>query len=109
MGQSSITSFYACPASDTEVELIIGGLIVYPAFQSPFRLLYSKRYARLISGVVSKLISASIAEGQFPEILKVTAVIPIFIPELREIITNYRSILTLRVLSKIFEKLRVIT
>ena len=42
-GPISITSFSAGPASDIEVELIIEGFIVNPAFQSPFSLLYSKR------------------------------------------------------------------
>ena len=42
MGQRSITSFNAGPASDIEVETIIWGLIVYLDFLSPFRLLYSR-------------------------------------------------------------------
>ena len=44
MSQIGIKSFYAGPASDNEVEIIIGrgGSIVYPAFQSPFSLLYSR-------------------------------------------------------------------
>ena len=42
MEQSSITSFYADLVSDTEVELINGGLIVDPTFQTPFCVLYSR-------------------------------------------------------------------
>ena len=59
----------------------------------------------MISVVVSKLFNASIAEGQFNEILKIARVILIFKAGLREIIINYRPISTLRVLSKIFENL----
>ena len=42
-----------------------------------------------MSVAVSKLFNDSIAEGQFPEILKMGRVIPLFKAELREIINNY--------------------
>ena len=64
-----------------------------------------KRYARLISVVVSKLFNASIAEGQFPEIKKIARVLPILKAGLREVNNNYRPISNLWELSKIFEKL----
>ena len=57
---------------------------------------------KILSIVISKLFNASIAEGQFPDILKVARVIPIIKAGLREIINNYRPISTLGVLSKIF-------
>ena len=59
----------------------------------------------MINVVVSKLFNALIAEGQFPKILKIARVIPIFKAELREIIYNYHPISTLRVLTMIFEKI----
>ena len=74
MGQSSITSFYACPISDTGVELIIGGLNCRSCFPKSVPPIIVKKYTSLISVAVSKLIIDSIAEGQFPEILKVARV-----------------------------------
>ena len=88
--QSNITSFYACPASVMEVELIIGGLYCRSYFPKFIQSIIFKKYARLISVVVSKLFSASIVEGQFPEVLKVARLIQIFKAGVREIISNCR-------------------
>ena len=74
MGQSGTTSFYAGPALDIEVELIIGGLNCRSCFPKSVLPTIFKKYARLISVVVSKLFNASITEGQFLEISKVAPV-----------------------------------
>ena len=52
-----------------------------------------KLHAHIISFTISKLLNASIADGQFPEILKGARLIQIFKAGLREIINDYRSIL----------------
>ena len=88
IGQSSITLFYAGPASDTEVELIIGGINCRSWFPKSVPPIAFKRYARLITVAVSKLFNASIAEGQFPEILKIARVISMFKAGLREIVAG---------------------
>ena len=106
MTQSSISSLYASPTSDIDVELIIAWgarAIVGFVFQDPFHLF---KYARLISVVVSKLFNASIDEDLLPEILKVALVLPISKAGLKEIINNYCPVFTILVLSKISEKLR---
>ena len=105
MGQSSVTSFYAGPTSEDEVELIIKRLNCRSSFPRSIPSFVFVKYARIISTIISKLFNASITEGQFPNILKVARVIPIFKAGLREIINNYRPISTLGVISKIFEKL----
>ena len=85
--------------------MIIKGLNCRFCFPKYIPSFIFKKYARILSIVISKLFNASIAEGQFPEVLKVARVIPIFKARLREIINNYRPISTLGALSKIFEKL----
>ena len=76
---------------------------LYYSFPRSVLLLYQE-ICKKLSVVVSKLLNASIAEGHFPEILKVEWVISIFKSGLREIINNHRSILTLGVLSIIFRE-----
>ena len=68
MGQSCITSLYACPASYIRVQLIFEGLNC-SYFPRSFPSIIIKKYARLIRVVVSKPFNASFADGKFPEIL----------------------------------------
>ena len=78
MGQSCATLFYASPTSGDEVELIIKGHNCRSSFPKSIPSFIFKKCARILSTVISKLINASIAEGQFPDILKVARVLPIF-------------------------------
>ena len=71
MGKSRITTFYAGPASDIEVDLINGKLNVLSCFPKFIHPIISEKYARLIYVIASELFDASIAEGQFLKILKV--------------------------------------
>ena len=102
MTQSCITTFYTGPASDNEAELVIRGPNCRSSCPRSIPLYTFKKFAQMISVVISKLCNAAIADGQFPEILKVARVMKIFKDELRVII----SILSLYrgFFSNIFEK-----
>ena len=68
MGHSCVMSFYA---SQTSVELIIKELNCESSFPKTIQSFIFQKCAQILSIVFSKLFNASIAEGQFPEILKV--------------------------------------
>ena len=84
---------------------IIKGHNCRSSFPKSIQSFIFKKYAQILSIVISKLLKLSIVEGQFPDILKEARVIQIFKAGLREIINNYQPISSLGVLSKNFEKL----
>ena len=67
----------------------------------------SSEFLKLISADVSKcvttIINRSLTSGIFPNSLKIAKVTPIFKKENNKLITNYRPISVLPVLSKLFE------
>ena len=65
MGQSSNTSFHAGLASDSEVELIIGGLNCRSCFPKSVPPIIFKRYARLLNVVDLKLFNAELLKASF--------------------------------------------
>ena len=72
MRQSSIKSFKAGLASDIKVKSIIRGLNCRSCSPLHVPAFIFKKYALIVIVVISKLVNASIADVQFPEILKVT-------------------------------------
>ena len=59
----------------------------------------------LIAPVLALLVNLSFSMGIFPDYLKIARVVPLFKGGDRTNVGNYRSISTLNVYSKIFEKI----
>ena len=59
----------------------------------------------LINPILTKIVNKSWTSGKFPRSLKIAKVIPIYKAEDKQIVSNYRPISILPVLSKIFEKI----
>ena len=68
----------------------------------PIRLLKIRNYH--ISVSLSILINYSFESGIFPDKLKITQIIPIFKKDDSSLVSNYRPISLLSILSKVFEK-----
>jgi len=51
------------------------------------------------------LINASFNKGIFPDALKIAKVVPIFKSDDKSVLSNYRSVSVLSVISKMFERL----
>ena len=64
-----------------------------------------KKMKHILSPVISELLYLTIREGIFPTCRKVGRVIPIFKSGSKYQLKNYRPIITLPVLGKVFEKL----
>ena len=64
-----------------------------------------KKVKHILSPVISELFNLTIREGIFPTCLKVGRVIPIFKSGKKYQLKSYRTITTLPVLAKVFEKL----
>jgi len=58
-----------------------------------------------ISTVISRLFNLSVVEGEFPSCLKTARVVPVYKSGSASLISNYRPISILSVMSKVFEKL----
>lgn len=103
--RSPCNSFAFHPISASELYFIINSLETKYSFDL-FGLnnWIVKRISCNIVDILSTLFNRSIIEGIFPESLKVATVIPLFKKGDRLLISNYRPISLLPVVSKIFEK-----
>lgn len=63
-----------------------------------------KHVAEMIAPIICDLINCSFESGEFPDILKIARVIPIFKAGSKSSLCNYRPISTLHFISKIFER-----
>jgi len=105
MGNRTQSSFFVRPVCDTDVRLIIChlknkslGLKSLPTF------LY-KSCSDLLCPIIAELFNQSVSSGVFPNCLKIARVVPIFKRGDATLVSNYRPISSLPILSKIFEKL----
>ena len=105
VSSNNVSSFYAFPASSSEISSIIkkfdnkgGPLNSIPVY------IY-KVLSGLIAPILSELFNKSLEFGIFPSCLKVARIVPIFKEGDPHLAENYRPISTLSVFSKIFETL----
>ena len=96
-------SIYLSDTNATEIENIIGEFINGKSSDIPVILV--KRTANLISEPLANLYNKCMADGIFPEELKVGKITPIYKKGNTELLENYRPVSTLPIFGKIFEKL----
>ena len=105
MGQRSVSVLDFHFTSPVEVSKVIGLLKNRKCSISEIPTIVYKKLSGLIAPIVCNLFNASILEGYFPVVLKVSRVIPFHKGGNKKDIKNYRPISLLPILSKIFEKL----
>jgi hypothetical protein len=59
----------------------------------------------IIANPLTHLVNLSLSSGTFPDLLKIARVVPVFKSDDRRLLSNYRPISILPILSKVFEKI----
>ena len=98
-------SFSFCEVSLSELHVIMGGLKLSSAGHDNIPLSLLCKNIDLLGVNILSICNRSLAEGVFPNSLKVAKVIPIFKTGERESLNNYRPISVLPSFSKILEKI----
>ena len=96
-------SVFMSPCDREEVEDIIRNFENDKASDIPILLL--KKCATLISGHLSSFINKFLESGTFPAILKIGKITPVYKKGDAQLMTNYRPISILPIISKVFEKI----
>ena len=99
---SNPNSIYLEECTREEVISIIAELDNNKASDIPIRII--KKVSHIISPILSDYFNIFMAEGCFPEILKIGKITPIFKKGNSEDIGNYRPVSTLPIFGKLFEK-----
>ena len=103
LGQSNSSSIYLRDCTPEEIEKIIAELENNKASDIPVKII--KKLSRLISPFLAKHINNSMANGVFPDPLKIGKITPVYKKDDKELFENYRPVSTLPVFGKIFEKI----
>jgi len=105
MGLESDQSFFAAPATPSDVYAVVCSLKLKGAPLSDIPTFIYKRLNRHLCPLISDLFNKSLSTGIFPDVLKYARVVPIHKGGDVKNVGNYRPISTLSVMSKIFEHL----
>ena len=92
------------PTTTGEIEKIIKYLPNKTSTNEEFPIFLLKLFSVSFSTHISYLVNLSLAQGIYPDILKIARVVPIHKKDDIKTITNYRPISVLKNLNKIFEK-----
>ena len=105
MDDANRDSIFILPRNRGELLSIMGSLPNKSSHphQIPSFVLKSIKFE--VADIICKLFNLSVLSGKFPSCLKLSRVIPIFKSGEKSLLTNYRPISILSVISKIFEKL----
>ena len=103
LGQSNSSSIYLQECTPEEIEKIISELENSKASDIPVKII--KKSSRFISPFLAKHINTSMANGIFPDILKIGKITPVYKKDDKELFGNYRPVSILPIFGKIFEKI----
>ena len=102
MGRSQEASIYLHDCTDDEIKTIIIDLENGKASDIPIKIV--KRSSHVISPILRKYFNILMSKGEFPDILKIGKITPIYKKDDEEKFENYRPVSTLPLFGKIFEK-----
>jgi len=103
MGDRIPVTFFMRPCDAGEVERKLTSLSNSGSDSVP---IFIYKYLKSeISSIISRLFNLSVIEGEFPSCLKTARVVPVYKSGSASLVSNYRPISILSVLSKVFEKL----
>ena len=105
MQQPNVSSFFVTPSTAIEVKNLIMNCKSKSCPLNQIPIYVYKQIVDLLSQVISFYFNESISLGSFPDVLKITRVIPLFKKGDNSSVSNYRPISILPFISKIFEKL----
>ena len=103
LSKSCMTSIYLEECTSTEIEEIISNLENGKASDIPIKVI--KQSSKIISPILETLFNDCMANGVFPNSLKVGNISPIYKKGNEEHLENYRPVSTLPIFGKIFEKI----
>ena len=98
-------SFIPSPTSTEEIENLICSLSDKPCHINNIPIFIIKKLSHIIAPVICDIFTDSIRTGTFPSILKIARIMPLHKGKNNKIISNYRPISLLPILSKLIEKL----
>ena len=98
------TSFELSPMSSSEIELIIKNLNDTDGGYQKIPTKVFKIFSSIISEPLSIIFNICIADGYFPNSLKISKIVPIYKSKSKLLVENYRPISLLPIISKFFEK-----
>ena len=101
--QSYMDSIYLSDCTEEEVWTTIRNLENGKSSDIPIKLI--KNCSPVITPILTKYFNRFMQTGDFPDILKIGKITPIFKKDDQEKFENYRPISTLPIFGKIFEKL----
>ena len=100
--QSNVSSIYLQDCTPDEIHKIISELENNKASDIPIKVV--KQTSHIISPVLAKHFNHAMSKGEFPDILKIGKITPIYKKDDKELFENYRPVSTLPIFGKIFEK-----
>ena len=105
LGPPYQNSFYVAPCTPNEISSLLQSFPNKGCCTNYIPIYIYKKLSDILCPTISELFNASVAEGSFPDCLKVARVVPIYKADDKSNVSNYRPISTLNVLSKVFERL----
>ena len=105
MPQPVINSFFANPATIDEINNVVMSLECKSCSLDVVPVFIYKKFINFLSPIICDIFNSSIREGKFPDILKIAKITPIFKCNNIKIVSNFRPISLLSIVSKIIEKL----
>ena len=98
------SSMFLNPVTHEECENLIGNLNNVRTDMSSISVNVLKTHKYQLAPIISSAINFSFSVGEFPDILKVATITPIYKKDDPKLLINYRPISMLPVMSKIFER-----
>ena len=103
MPKSNSNTIFLQECTEDEISQIIARLQNGKASDFPIKVI--KKASHALSPILTMLFNKLMSTGNFPSILKIGKITPIFKKENEELLENYRPVSTLPIFGKIFEKM----